>query len=180
MNPSLREQLLKAGLVTEKQAKKVERSGSQERHRQAKGGGSPPPRPEPARAAEQARAAKLLRDQELNRKQQEKAARRALAAEFRQLLEQLRVPRPESDDSFNFVDQGKVRSVPVTPPLRAGLTAGRLLIVRCEGRYELVPAEAADRIRERDAAAIVALPAAAPPAEDDPYKDFAVPDDLTW
>jgi hypothetical protein len=186
MNLTLREQLLKAGLVTEKQAKQAERSESQHKHRQKKGGGTAPPAPapSPARAAEQARAAKLLRDQELNRRQQEKAARKARAAELRQLVEQLRVPRPESDDYYNFVDGGKVHRLAVTPELRARIVAGTLAIVRSDGRYDLVPAEALERIRERDASAIVSIPvdesASGAPADDDPYKDFVVPDDLTW
>jgi len=185
MSLSLREQLLKAGLVTEKQAKQAERTTGDQRHRQAKGGKrTPPPPPEPTKAAQQAAAAKLLRDQELNRKQQEKAARRAHAAELRQLVAQLRVQRPESDDYFNFVDQGKVRRLQVTPELRARLVAGSLAIVRYDGHYDLLPLEAVERIRERHAEAIVPTPAtdapATAPAEDDPYKDFVVPDDLTW
>ena len=68
MNLSLREQLLKAGLVTEKQAKQAERTTGDQRHRQAKGGKrSPPPPPEPTKAAQQAQAAKLLRDRIVNR-----------------------------------------------------------------------------------------------------------------
>jgi hypothetical protein len=185
MSLSLREQLLKAGLVTEKQAKQAERATSGQQHRQAKGGKrTPAPPPEPTKAAQQAQAAKLLRDQELNRKQQEKADRRARAAQLRQLVEQLRVPRPESDDYYNFVDDGRIRRLPVTPDLRARIVAGTLCIVRSEGHYDLVPAEVIERIRERDPGAIVASPAAgatsAAPAEDDPYKDFVVPDDLTW
>jgi hypothetical protein len=185
MSLSLREQLLKAGLVTEKQAKQAERTTSGQRHQQVKGGKrAPPPPPAPTKAAQQAQAAKLLRDQELNRKQQEKAERRARAAQLRQLVEQLRVPRPESDDFYNFVDDGKVRRMQVTPELRARIVAGSLMIVRYDGRYDLVPADAIERIREKHADAIVAGPAAepstAPPAEDDPYKDFVVPDDLTW
>jgi uncharacterized protein YaiL (DUF2058 family) len=46
-----------------------------------------------------------------------------------------------------------------------------------------VPADVLERIRERHADAIVANPVSdtpAVPAEDDPYKDFVVPDDLTW
>lgn len=185
MNLSLREQLLKAGLVTEKQAKQAERTTRDHRHKQAQGGrrAAPPP-PEPARAAEQAQAAKLLRDQELNRKQQEKAARKARAAELRQLVEQLRVPRPASDDYYNFVDGGRVHRIQVTPELRTRLVAGTLAIVRYDGRYEVVPADSLERIRERHAEAIVAAPAVVaanpPPADDDPYKDFVVPDDLTW
>jgi len=186
MSLSLREQLLQAGLVTEKQAKQAERATSQHKHREVKGGKRPstPPPPPPARAAQQAAAAKLLRDQELNRKQQEKSERKARAAQLRQLVEQLKVPRAESDDYYNFVDGGKIHRLAVTPALRARIVAGRLLIVRCDGRYDLVPADVIERIRERDAGAIVASPAeqqaAAPPAEDDPYKDFVVPDDLTW
>jgi uncharacterized protein YaiL (DUF2058 family) len=185
MSLSLREQLLKAGLVTEKQAKQAERSTSDQRHQQAKGGKRKPPTPPaPAKAAQQALAAKLLRDQELNRKQQEKAERKARAAQLRQLVEQLRVVRPESDDYYNFVDGGKVRRIQVTPDLRARLVAGTLAIVRHDGHYDVVPSDALPRIRERHADAIVASPtaepAAAAPAEDDPYKDFVVPDDLTW
>ncbi len=94
------------------------------------------------------------------------------------------MPRPESDDYFNFVDGGKVHRIQVTPELRARLAAGTLAIVRHGGRYDVVPVEVLGRIRERHADAIVADPAAttAAPAtaEDDPYKDFVVPDDLTW
>jgi hypothetical protein len=182
MNLSLREQLLQAGLVTEKQAKQAERGKSQQKHREAKGV-KPPPPPEPARAAQQAQAAKLLRDQELNRKQQEKAARKARAAELRQLVEQSRVTRPESDDYYNFVDGGRIHRLQVTPELRARIVAGSLCIVRYDGRYDLVPADAIERIRERHPEAIVAVPASEPdaaPVADDPYKDFVVPDDLTW
>jgi hypothetical protein len=103
---------------------------------------------------------------------------------LRQLVQQLRVPRPESDDYFNFVDGGKIHRLQVTPELRTRLVAGTLAIVRHGGRYDVVPADSLDRIRERHADAIVAdptAPAAAPtPAADDPYKDLVVPDDLTW
>lgn len=184
MNLSLREQLLKAGLVTEKQAKQADRSESKQRHQKKKGDNrAPSTPPAPEKSAQQARAAKLLRDAELNRKQREKAERKALAAELRQLVEQLAMPRPESDDWFNFVDDGRVHRVPVTPDLRARIVSGAIAIVRSDGHYHLVPASSLDRIRERHAAAIVSLPAGSSdssPTPDDPYKDFVVPDDLTW
>ena len=183
MSLSLREQLLKAGLVSEKQAKQAERSQSRHRHQDAKGGSRTPPPPGPAKSAQQAQAAKLLRDEELNRKQREKAERKARAAELKQLVEQLRVPRPESDDWFNFVDDGRVHRVTVTPELRARIVAGTVAIVRSDGHYHLVPGDALERIRQRHATAIVSLPAGSaspPPEPDDPYKDFVVPDDLVW
>jgi len=62
--------------------------------------------------------------------------------------------------------------------------AGELVIVRHERIYEVVPAATAQRIKERDARALVPAVAAAQPADvppvDDAYKDFAVPDDLMW
>jgi uncharacterized protein YaiL (DUF2058 family) len=78
MSLSLREQLLKAGLVTEKQAKKAERQTSQQQH-QRKKGSLPDPTPEQQAAVRKAQAAKFARDQALNRERQEKAAIKAVA-----------------------------------------------------------------------------------------------------
>jgi hypothetical protein len=181
MSMSLREQLLKAGLVTEKQAKQADRQQRQQQRQQPKPGKGAPPA-KPAAAAHQAQAAKAARDQELNRRQQEKAAAKARSAQVRQLVEQCRVPRVESDDYYNFVDGTKIRRIAVDANLRRRLLQGDLLIVRCEGSYDLVPADAAARIRERDESAVLPLAAGQPaePAHDDPYRDYVVPDDLTW
>jgi hypothetical protein len=186
MGDSLRDQLLKAGLVTERQARQATLQSKQQQHQQARGPkkNRPAVTPQaPSAAVLQAQAAKAARDQEMNRRQQEKAAAKARAAEITQIIEQNRVPRiDESDDYFNFVANGKVRRMAVTPDLRERIVRGSLVIVRWGGRHDLVPPEAAERIRERHASAVIA-PSAAPttaPAEDDPYKDFVVPDDLTW
>jgi uncharacterized protein YaiL (DUF2058 family) len=56
------------------------------------------------------------------------------------------------------------------------------MLVRCEGRYELVLPAIAEKIRERDARAVVAQGQATATADviDEAYKDFVVPDDLMW
>jgi len=190
MSMSLREQLLKAGLVTEKQARQAEKQAYQP-SKQKQGKKAPPRELTPA--AKQAQAAKAARDQELNRRQQEKAAAKARIAELKQLIEQHRVPRVESDDFYNFVVEGKIRRIPVDASLRERLVRGELAVVRCDGHYDLVPVSALDRIRERDLGAVVhlvdrpgqagvggAASSAEPPGGDDPYKDFVVPDDLVW
>ncbi len=67
--------------------------------------------------------------------------------------------------------------------MREGLNKGALFIMRYDGKSEVVPAEIAERIRERDERAVVNLnadEANAPADENDPYKDFVVPDDLKW
>jgi uncharacterized protein len=178
MSLSLRDQLIAAGLAPKKAAKEGNRPARAPKAPR----NQPPPLPAATLAAQRAQAEKFVRDQELNRKQQEKAQRKARLAQVRQLIEQHALPRVNGDDHYNFVDDGRIRRIAVTPALRAQLLGGTVLIVRCSGLYDLVPAEAAGRIRERDPGAVLAPPvgAGAAPAADDPYKDFVVPDDLTW
>ncbi len=180
MSMSLRDQLIQAGLGTKKQAKETAQPKRPPSRHQ------PPPLSPEQLAANKALAAKTARDQELNRRQQEKAAARARRAEVKQLIEQHRLPRIESEEYFNFADGNRLARLAVTPALREQLIKGTVVIVRYEGHYAVVPESAVARIRERDEHAIVthaSAPAAAPatPADqDDPYKDFVVPDDLVW
>jgi len=182
MSLSLREQLLKAGLVTEQQVQRAERD-----QRQGQRGVAPREKrrntgPTPQQiAAQKAAAEKAAKDADLNRRKQEKAERRARFAEIRQLVEQHQVPRVETDDYYNFQDGSKIRRVSITAPLRERLIRGELAIVRCEGRYAFVPAEVGQRVRARVERALIHWnDPVARPAADDPYKDFAVPDDLMW
>lgn len=175
MSSSLREQLLKAGLVTEKQV------------RQANQPQRPPSRHEPAPtseqklAAEKARAAKAARDQELSRQRQRSAEAKARAEQIKQLIEQHRLPKVESEDRINFIAGKKVRFILVDAGMREGITRGTLFIVRYDGHSAVVPAAIAERIRECDERAVVSLNAPEKPVdENDPYKDFVVPDDLKW
>lgn len=177
MSDSLRDQLLKLGLANKQQVKQAQaKKPKPSRHQ--------PPPPDPAAtAAQRAQAAKLLRDQELNRKEQAKLEARARAAQLRQLIDQCRLPPVVSDDYFSFMNGTRIARVPVDADRRARLAAGTLLIASFAGRYDLVPAEAAQRLRERDPTVIIdpnGPPTDAPAADDDPYKDFVVPDDLTW
>jgi uncharacterized protein YaiL (DUF2058 family) len=186
MSLSLREQLLQAGLVGSKQVKQAE----QQRRQQTKHQQKNQPRPQPAApnaqqlAQQQAQAAKIARDKELNRQRQEQRERQARLAEIRQIVEQNRLPRIESDDYFNFVHKNKVHRIAVDAALRERITNGQVIIVRYGKFYAPVLPDIAERVRERDAESVVdlnaQLTAASGSAEDDPYKDFAVPDDLIW
>lgn len=178
MSLSLREQLLKAGLVSEKQLQAAERDQRKSAPRKNK----PPPVPTPQQlAAQRAQAEKTARDLELNRRKEEKAQRKARLAEIRQLVEQHHVPRVETEDYYHFVDGKNVRRVEVTPELRERLIKGDLAIVRSMGRYAFVPGTLVPEIRARLDRAIVHhnVPGQAKD-NDDPYKDYAVPDDLMW
>lgn len=181
MSLSLRDQLLKAGLVTEKQVQQAERQQSQQQYQQPRGKKrTAQPTPQQI-AAQRALAEKVARDAELNRKKQEKAERKARFAQIKQLVEQHQVARVETDDFYNFVDGKNIRRVAVTPELRERLIGGELAIVRNEGRYAFVPASVAADIRARVERAVIHhnQPPTGQMAED-PYKDYVVPDDLVW
>lgn len=177
MSSSLRDQLIQAGLVTEKQARLASQQGrppQQSRHK-------PPRIPEHQLAAQRAQASKAARDQELNRSQQAKAERAARRAQVRQLVEQNQLPAIASDDYYNFVDGARIKRIAVNTVTREQLNRGELRIARCDNHYALVPAAAAVRIGERDPAAVIAAVAAETAVSDDSiYGAYVVPDDLTW
>ncbi|GAB0069413.1 DUF2058 domain-containing protein [Pseudomonas syringae] len=133
------------------------------------------------RAAQEAMAEKAKRDQELNRQQQEKVEQKARAAQVKQLIEVSRLPKLITEDYYNFVDDKKVKRIPVNAMVRNKLSSGSLAIVHHGGGYEIIPREAALKIQERDPRRIVLLntPTEAPDA-DDPYAAYQVPDDLMW
>jgi uncharacterized protein YaiL (DUF2058 family) len=181
MSLSLREQLLKAGLVSEQQ---VQRAEAQQRQKQyaAPRDRKKPPGPTPQEiAAQKAAAAKAAKDAELNRRKQEKLERRAKYAEIKQLVAAHQVPRVETEDFYNFQHGTEIHRIEVNPELRAQLVKGTLAIVRCEGRFAFVPAAVGEQVGARVEKALLHLnEPAAPPADDDPYKDYVVPDDLVW
>jgi uncharacterized protein YaiL (DUF2058 family) len=181
---SLREQLLQAGLVSEKQVKQAEQSKNRQNFTDRKQVGKKDRNHrEEQRQAELAQqaAAKAAKDAALNKKREEKALAKARWAEIRQLVEQYKIARPESDDYFNFVINGKVGRIAVDAPLRERIVRGEISIVRCDGHYELVPAETGERVKEREPRAVVNTTDKVETAPvDEAYKDFVVPDDLIW
>jgi hypothetical protein len=185
MGDSLRDQLRKAGLVTDKQAARAKQELERQQYRQKKSGRAVQADQAAARRqqAEKHQSAKAARDRQLNQTRQEKAAARARAAEIRQLIEQHRLPVLEGEqlEYFNFVAGRKIRRVAVDAERRERLRKGELSIVWFEGRTAVLPAAIAERVEERDQRAVIPFQEAPEQVdEDDPYKDFVVPDDLRW
>src|SRR5690554_59118 len=180
MSLSLRDQLLKAGLVNEKQVKQATKDKRRQQRLVKKGAAKEDD--SQRQAALQAMAEKQQRDQELNRQQQEKAERRAQVAQIRQLIESARLPKLTSEDYYNFVDHKKVKRIAVNDMVRDKLSSGSLAIVKHGGGYEIIPREAALKIQERDPRRIVLLndKSSETVDEDDPYAAYQIPDDLMW
>ncbi len=179
MSLSLRDQLLKAGLVSEKQAKQAGKQKQKQQRLEKKGQVEVDDAQK--QAALQAMAEKAARDQELNRQQQEKAEQKARSAQIKQLVETTRLPKLTTDDYYNFVDEKKVKRLSVNALMRDKLSRGSLAIVRHGGGYEVVPRDVAVKIQERDPRRVVLLNTQTEqPDADDPYAAYQVPDDLMW
>ncbi len=179
MSISLRDQLLKAGLVNQKQVKQVSKNQQKQKRLEQKGQVEVDDTQQ--RLAKEAMAEKVKRDQELNRQQQEKAEEKARAAQVKQLIEVSRLPKLNTEDYYNFVDDKKVKRLSVNALMRAKLSSGSLAIVHHAGGYEVIPREVALKIQERAPERIVLLNVVTEePDADDPYAAYVIPDDLMW
>ena len=170
---SLQDQLLKAGLATPEQLRKMRaeqrresrgRRDSREGSRTSRGrpSGSPPDRGD--------------------------ASVRVLNLRIRELLDRHTLNDRNAEITFNFARENVIRRVNVTDEQRRKLAAGELAIVGFRRRHHLVPAEVAEEIRtlrpivfvHRAAPEGADAPSPAADDEDDPYREFPVPDDLRW
>jgi len=179
---SLQEQLLKAGLVKEKQLRQSQsQKRKQTRQQQHSKAGVID---ETKQAALQALAEKTERDRELARQNNKAAEAKAIAAQIRQIITMNRQPKNNGDITYNFVDNKKIKSLHVDRATVDHLSQGRLAIVRLGEQYEIVPQAAALKIQLRDPAIVIVCNAQQYSADglgdDDPYADFKVPDDLMW
>ena len=171
---SLKDQLLKAGLADAKRARQADHARRQEAKGRVKGESA-------AELARRARAEQAEKDREANRQMQLAQEQKAVAAQIRQLIERHRLARG-GEVAWQFTDARKVKKLWVSPAQQDQLTRGQVAIVRHGEAYELVPAVVAEKVRQRDADAVVLLNTRQAQAvdEDDPYKDYQIPDDLMW
>jgi uncharacterized protein YaiL (DUF2058 family) len=183
MASSLQEQLLKAGLA--KKARVNEVLHKQAKQRKGKPQARDAGRPNSARA----QLPGAERDRALAAEKNARAKAKEQRAQARQIIEAHRVKR-EGEIEYAFAHHGKVRRILVDTAQRVQLISGALLIVRLGPRYELVPRAAGLKLRERDPSLVVLDHADAAPtasadspvadADAEYYRQFEVPDDLTW
>lgn len=189
MAESLRDQLLKSGIVKKTQQERVPeptRPGPGKSGKAARPGGRThalPPKPQGRQDIDLARAYALRTQSEANeRKRAEREAaeqarlRRERKARIQQLLDGEALNKADADRVRNFEYAGKIRRIHVDATQLAALNAGELGVVQHAGRYLLVSRDIAVQVRgiEPRQIALLAEPGAAG-ADDD-----GVPDDLMW
>ena len=184
MANSIKDQLMKSGLVDKKRAHQVRQRHKQEEKMLRRGELEVDDRAERVR---QQRAEQVERDRLLEAQRQTERHAREIVAQIRQMIVTSRIDRSGGDVAYQFVQDKKIKKAYVTKTQHEQLTLGRIAIVALDQAYELVPAKVADKIGQRDPEAVLVLNSQQPAAardgdvpEEDPYADYPIPDDLMW
>lgn len=179
---SLQDQLLKAGLIDNKKAKQANKEKRKETNVARRSNEEKVD--EIKQSAEQARLEKAERDRELNRQRDLELQQKAIAAQIKQLIENHRQKKGagEADVEYNFTDGKLIKKMRVSPLVLEQIARGLLAVVKLGESYELVPRIVADKIAQRDEKYVVVANTKQDNKvdEDDPYKDYVIPDDLMW
>ncbi len=177
MSNSLKDQLLKAGLVKKKDVKKQPKKKAPQ---VAKKNRKKPS--ENTLRTQRAMLDKAKKDKKLNDRKRAEAERKALFAQIKQLVFSSKVDRKEGETAYNFTFSKKVKTIYVTEEQHKQLSKDQLVIISLgDDVFEVVPKVVASKIAERDAKRVVVNEQSADsPAEDDPYADYQIPDDLKW
>lgn len=172
----LRDQLLKTGLINDKQVKKIQK----QRYQELKGTHKPKNDADLQRALSD----KQDKDRELNQQRKEQAELKALSAQITQLITTQRIHPIEGDMPYHFNDGGSVKKLYLLPKVRDLIISGRYAIVKHQQCYHIVPRETAEKIRQRESGILIVLNELENKdteiLTDDPYEKFQVPDDLIW
>lgn len=173
---SLQDQLRKVGLVSEKQLRKAQ-NGLHRKDVREKHGALDTSKLEAKQVLEDKLASDRLKNEEKN----QVANARALDAQIKQLIE-TNSQRQTGDIAYKFADQGVIKNIYVSQENKTRLNQGYLAIVKKADGYDMVPEQVARRIIARKDDVILYLYERDKDAvdEDDPYKDFQIPDDLEW
>ncbi len=177
MKNALQAQLLKAGLVDSKKAKKISK---QVAHAKRTGDESTE---EAKRAVAEAKAKKLAKDQQLNQQRQQALEEKTLKANIIQMIKQHQVTETQGDVEYKFVDGTKVKKLYLSQKFYEQMVAGHLVIAKlAEDNYALLPYPLANRINDKMEGFVINTADKAEDTldEDDPYAEYVIPDDLMW
>lgn len=178
---SLQDQLKAAGLVSSKDLKKAQKQMHRKEVRVKQGVETD----EVKLAAERALKDKQQADRAANEARNVANREKELNAQIKQLIER-NSQRQKGDVAYNFSEQNKIKKIYVSEENKRQINKGFLAIVKQGDDYDLVPKQVAERISNRipdrkDEVVLYIYDSSKDQVdEDDPYKDFQIPDDLEW
>ncbi|MFV5507736.1 MULTISPECIES: DUF2058 domain-containing protein [unclassified Acinetobacter] len=174
---ALQAQLLKAGLVDNKKAKKLSKQAV---HEKRTGDSSDA---EIKAKIEQAKQEKLAKDQAIEREKKAALQEKELKAAIMQMINQHKIRDTDGEIAYQFIDDSKIKKVYLNQQIYNALVAGSLVIARENESYAFLPKALADRINAKMQGFIIVNNSEKNEEttdEEDPYADYVIPDDLMW
>jgi len=178
---SLQEQLMKSGLINKQKALQAQ-TDKRRKAKQKKKKGSVEVSEIQISINDQKQQHKQ-QDLEKNKKTQAELAVRAAHGKLIQMIAQHCEKNYQGEIDYHFTCDNKVKRIAVNSDTQKGLINGVLAICVLNDEFYLINKEAAAILAEIDPSVLVALHDKKEPleaSEDDPYADFAIPDDLIW
>lgn len=158
MGLSLQEQLLKAGLVNQKQVKKAEHELRVQKKKGKKGQkGAQPNSNDAKERLKKQRAQQAEQDRQLNRNRLEQEQQKADLAAAQQLVQVNGEKLEQGDIAFHYVNgNGQIERLHVTQQVADQLASGTVGVAEHSGEYVLLPANTVAKVLQRAAQLIVA------------------------
>lgn len=189
MGNSLRDELLKVGLVSEERPEerrrpKRRKSGSGKKRKQsppASNGEQSIASPRHVLRENQRRTARFLRDSTLAGGTVAESAKKALRRKIQELIQSERLNQAQASVAYNFVKGKRIKRIYVTADQRAQLTAGAIVIAALDGNHHLLPRSVAEQLLVLAPQTVVCGGAEGGGSADEVDGDqHPVPDDITW
>ena len=170
---ALQAQLLKAGLIDNKKAKKLSKQAV---HEKRTGDSS---EAEIKAKIAQDQQEKLAKDQAIERAKKAQLQEKELQAAIIQMINQHKIRDTDGEISYQFIDNDKIKKVYINQQIYNALVAGSLVIAQ----YAFLPKALAERINAKMEGFILVNNSEKNEKitdEEDPYAAYVIPDDLMW
>ncbi|WP_314914178.1 DUF2058 domain-containing protein [Acinetobacter harbinensis] len=174
---ALQAQLLKAGLVDKKKAKKLSKQAV---HEQRTGQSN---EAELKAKIAQDKEQKLAKDQALDLEKKRLLQGKELKAAIVQMISQHKIHQLDGDVAYQFIDESKVKKIYLNQQIYNALVSGSLVIAKEDDSYAVLPKILADRIDAKMTGFIIVNNSQKNEQitdEEDPYAAYVIPDDLMW
>lgn len=173
---ALQAQLLKAGLVDNKKAKKLSKQAV---HEQRTGQSN---EAELKAKIAQDQQQKLEKDLALSAEKKAQFQQKELKAAIIQMINQHKVRDTDGEIPYQFIDHS-IKKVYVNQQIYNALVAGSLVIATENDSYTFLPKALAERINQKMEGFIIVNNSEKNEEvtdEEDPYAAYVIPDDLMW
>ena len=174
---ALQAQLLKAGLVDNKKAKKLSKQADDEQRT-----GQSDEAELKAKIA-QDQQEKLEKDQALDLEKKRLLQGKELKAAIIQMINQHKIRDIDGEVSYQFIDESKVKKIYLNQQIYNALVSGSLVVAKESDSYAILPKALADRINDKMEGFIIVNNSEKNEQitdEEDPYAAYVIPDDLMW